>query len=237
MDISNFKRDSKKIHSALKEIGDTLVATKECRIYVPEHYINSTLGSIEDDIKIVGIFGITVEDKFYATSRTNAMIQIAPSIINVVNINGLKYMEFTFKPGDVIISNLNIVRTGTLVYRIYNELIAGGNIPWYMTYDDLNFLFDTALTHGNANLGVDSAILEMIASAMTRSGKDKTKFFRHGLEEDIDDKPVFIPLRNVALGASNVTAALLGNYFSDAMTSILIKESTNTESIEELLRK
>ena len=50
-------------------------------------------------------------------------------------------------------------------------------------------------------------------------------------------KPVFIPLRNVALGASNVTAALLGNYFSDAMTSILIKESTNTESIEELLRK
>ena len=239
MDISNLRRDSAQIHAALIENKDTLVALKPVKIYVPETYIGSPLGSIEDVTRIVGIWGMTVEDKYYAVSRACATMQIAPSATNVVNIGAIKYMEFIFEAGDTVISNLNLVRTGTLVYRIYNEIIAKGKIPWYLDYTDLCYLFDTSKSHGNANLKANSAILELIASAMARQAGDKTKYFRNdpAIVDDINaSKPVLIPLRYVALQASNTVSRLLGSYFQEGVTSALITPTETVESIETLLR-
>lgn len=239
MDISNLRRDSAQVHAALIENKDTLVALKPVKIYVPETYIGSALGSIEDVIRIVGIWGMTVDDKYYAVSKACAMMQIAPSATNVVSIGAIKYMEFIFEAGDTVISNLNLVRTGTLVYRIYNEIIAKGKVPWYLDYTDLCYLFDTSKMHGNADLHANAVILELIASAMARQAGDKTKFFRNdpAIVDNINaSKPIFIPLRYVALQASNTVARLLGSYFQEGVSSALVSRTETIENIEMLLR-
>lgn len=241
MNIDQFTRDADKVHAALKEVGNQLIAVKECKIYVPEHYMGSFLGSMDDDgVRIIGIYGITVDDKYYATSRCTTMINIDPSIINIVEIDGMNYMEFFFQKGDVVIKNTNLICISTLLFRIYDEIVAKGKVPWYITYQDLCLLFDTAKAHGEVNLGVESAIIEMVGSSMARNSEDKTLFFRHLLKTKADKEklsPEFVGLRSVAYGATNTTAKLLGAYFQEGMTSALITKSERSESIEEILRK
>lgn len=240
MDVSSLIRDSAKVQSTLQEVGNDLIAIKPCKVYFPEHYIGTELGSMDGVIKVLGMFGITVDDTYYAVSKACALIETDPSIINTVVVGNIKYMEFSYAVGDKVIKNLNLLRSGTLVYRIYNEFITNGKIPWYFSYEDLGFIFDTALVHGNANLYTDSAMLELLAASMARQRDDKFQFFRHDarLQASITEvlTPVFVALKSVAFGATNTMAKLMGNYFSEGVTSALTTNSTSNESIEDLIR-
>lgn len=240
MDIKHLVRDATRVHKVLKEVNGSLVTSQPCKIYVPESYMTSELGGIEDMVHVVAIFAIVIEDKYYAVSKACALFHTKPSHMSVVTIDNEKYMEFAYNANDKIFENINLVRTGTLVYRIYNEFIAKGKIPWYFTYSDLSFLFDTALLHGNADLRANSSLLELLATTMARQKQDKSKFFRHSTElknQHSHSRPWFIPLRFAALQATNTTAKLLGSYFSDSLSSALVNKSENVESIETLLRQ
>jgi hypothetical protein len=237
MDIENLERNADKVHAALKEEGNQLIALKDCKVYVPEHYIGSFLGSMEGKPNVVGIFGIVVEDKYYAVSRCCAIVALDPSITNIIEIDGMNYMEFLCQKGDVVIENLNVIKISTLAYRIFAEICEKGKVPWYLDYDDLTLLFDTALEHANFNIGSDAAIMEMINSSLGRDPSDKTKFYRHMNKKGAKSKASFVGLNSIAYGATNTTAKLLGAYFQEGMTSSLITKSERTESIEEILRK
>lgn len=233
MDISGLKRNPDRVHSALKEVGDSLIAQTECRVYVPEHYMGTELGSMGNTIHMLGVFAIVV-DGVYAVSKALSMVETTPASLNVVTIDGDKYMEFYYAPGDVVIANLNLVKITTLVFRAYSEFYAKGKVPWYLDYNDLCFLFDTSVLHGGANLGVPSSVIEMIAGSITRDSKDRMVHYRH---TDQSADPTFIPLRSVAYGATNTTSKLLGAYFAEGVTSALVTQSTRNEPIEDLLRK
>jgi len=241
MDISHLIRDPVKVKEALKEINNSLIAIHPCKIYIPEHYIGAELGNIAEETYILATYGIVVEDKYYGVSRACALMQIEPSGSNTVEIQGLKYLEFSFNKGDAVIKNLNLVKTGTLVYRVYVDIISKGKVPWYFNQEDLGFIFDTAKEHANADLHTDSALLELIASSMARQKSNKTKFFRHDNQlksvAKLTHKPSFIPLMSVSLQVVNTTSKLLGNYHSEAITSALVNPSTESSSLEELLRK
>lgn len=239
MNIDHLVRDKTKIHAALKEVNNTLVAVKPCKIYIPDHYVGAELGNIAEDISIVGIYGIAVDDKYYGVSNACALLQIEPSSSNTVEINGTKYMEFYFDVNDKVVKNLNLIRLTTLVYRIYVEIISKGKVPWYLSYHDVCFIFDTALSHGNVDLMADSAMLELLASVLARQRSDKSKFFRHldGLKDtDLKTKPTYVALKSVQYQSTNTVAKLMGNYFSEGLSAALVHESTTNESIETLLR-
>lgn len=240
MDIDSLQRSPDMVHSAMKEVGDTLIALKQVRIYIPEHYVGSYLAYIDDEVRIIGIHGIVVDGKYLASSRCCAMMSIDPSTTNIVSIKGENFYEFTFEAGETIIKNLNLVQVGTLLFRIFDEFNSKGNIPWYLSEEDVCLLFDTAEEHAGASLGVNSAIMEMVGGSMARSGLDKSIFYRHVLKSMADKekvKPFYIPLKSVAYGATNTTAKISGAYFEEGMTSALITPSERNETIEELLRK
>lgn len=240
MNIDQLQRNPERVQAAMKEVDNQLIAVQDCSIYVPEHYIGSFLGSIEEDVRIVGIFGIVVEDKYFASSRCCSIVNLDPSTINVIEINGENYMEFSFQKGDTIIKNLNIIKISSLAFKIFDEIIAKGKVPWYMSYNDICLLFDTAKEYADVNLGIDNAILEMIGSSMARNPEDKTIFYRHLVKNEKDKNsinPSFVGLRSVAYGATNTTAKLMGAYFKEGLTSSLITKSNRTETIEEILRK
>lgn len=239
MNIDSLVRDPKEIDKRLTVINNNLVALEKLKVIFPENYIGTPLCHMGDEIKMLAMFGIVADDKYYGVSKACALMVTEPTTINVITIKGEKYMEFGYDPGAKIIKNQNLLRTATLVYRIYSHFVVAGNYPWYFDEADVAFMFDTALSHGNANLRANVSLLALLAAVVSRQLKNKTLFHRHDPNlgtPGYDQKPFFIPLRSISLGTTNTTSKLLGNYFSEALTSALTTRSTQHESIETILR-
>lgn len=240
MIVSNMTRNAEEIHKRLTPVNDDLVALDNIKIIFPENYVGTPLCHMGDVIKIVAIYGLVVDDKYYAVSKACALMVTEPSAINIINIDGKKYVEFSYLPGDKVIKNQNLVRTSTLVYRIYSHFVVSGNYPWYFDEADVAFLLDTAESHGNAKLRANTSLLELLAAVVSRQKENKTLFFRHNprlAEPGNTEKPYWIQLRSVSLGTTNTASKVLGNYFGEGLTSALTTRSTAHESIESLLRE
>jgi hypothetical protein len=242
MNPKNLIRDAKKVHACLQELPDSrLIALKPCKIYVPARFEDQGLyEQVGADTYIVGIYAIVVEDKYYGISLVNAMIRIEPSSVLKVKINNEDYFEFTFAEGSTVFSSVNLVKNDVLVYKIYNEFISKGKIPWYLNYIDTGKLFDSAYYHAGANIGQDPEVTELIVSIITRDASDKVKYYRTTInktEEDVDKTPSFIPLESVTYGATNTTNKLAGSYWQEGLTSALVSPSTRVERIESILRR
>lgn len=241
MDGSRWKRDPSKVHQSLTESKDgSVVTSRKCCIYIPKRFVEKQLAVIAAEIYIVGIFAIVVDDAYYGVSTANAMMRIQPTTISTVKFDEESYLEFAFEPGSVVIANTQLIKTDTLVYKIFDEIIAKGRVPWYIGYEDLAKLFSSAGHFAGVDLTGSHAILEMFAAAIARDATDRSKYYRHTVskqDDAIKRPPVIIPLRSVTYGATNTTAKLLGSYWSDGLTSALVNPSEKVEHIEELLRR
>jgi hypothetical protein len=240
MELSELKRDAGKVHACLQELPDNrLVAIKPVKIYVPVRFAERGLAEIGVDTYICGIYAIVTEDNYYAVSLVNAMIRIEPSSMIKVKFKGVEYFEFSFDVGSTIISTTYLVKNDVLVYRIYDEIIAKGRVPWYLSYEDMGKLFDSAKYHAGANIGQESVVTELIISLIARQATNKVNYFRTTVKNLTDLatlKPVYIPLKSVTYGATNTTNKLAGSYHSVGVTSALVSPSERVERIELLLR-
>ncbi|MNU19611.1 hypothetical protein D3C71_78420 [compost metagenome] len=236
-----WKRDGQAVQACLKEMPDgRLVTTKGCKIYIPTRYAGRGLASIGIETHIVGIYAIVVEDQYYAVCNVNAMQRIAPSSSVKVVFDDEEYYEFTFDPGSTVISSLQLVKTDTLVFKIYDEIISKGRVPWYLGYADLGRIFDTAKYHAGANIGQNHEVTELLISMIARDRTDRRIYYRQSVKSLKDaqaNPPVFIPLRSTAYGATNTTSKLAGSYFKDGLTSALVSPADRVEPIEEILRR
>lgn len=241
MDQSRWIRDPKKVRAALvKQPDDSVITTRDVRIYIPARFVEKDLAVITDEVRTVAIFAMVVDDKYYSVSTVNAMMRLKPSGSATVKFDGDSYLEFRFPPGSTVIADTKLVRQDSLVYHIFNEIISKGRVPWYLTYDDLGHLFSTAESHANIRFGKIHSILEMFVATIARDTNDRTKFYRHVYAEK-DKRPVtlptLIPFVSITLGATNTTSRLIGSYMDEGMNSSLVNPSTRTEEMEELLRR
>lgn len=240
MDPSALKRDASKVRPALvKQADGSVLAARPLKIYVPEKYMEKGLGEIGSETYIVGIFAMVVDDKYYAVSKINAMMRIKPTTISTVKFDGDSYLEFYFEAGSVVIATTSLLVTDTLVYHIFYNFISNGSVPWFMSYEDVATMFESADRHAGVGLTRSHTILEMFAAAIARNPNQRTEYFRHTLD-DSNVKPIntpaWIALRNISLGATNTTARLGGSHWADGLTSALTNPSTRLERIEQLLR-
>lgn len=240
MDITKLIRNAEKAHAAIKELDDgSLVAVKECKIYVPLRFTECGLAFVGLEKRIVGIYAIVVDNVFYGVSNICALMEITPTSTTKVMVDDEEYYEFTFEPGSVITPNVNLIKTDTLVYRIYSEIISKAKIPWYLDYNDLGNIFDTAKYHANANVGENWEVTELIVSLLARSNKDRHVYYRSTVKNAADlekNKPVFTPLRSVQYAATNTTNKITGSYFGVGVNSALVNPTGRVEHIEKLLR-
>lgn len=238
MDFSKLNRNADKVKTKLKEVESdgSLITLEPCKIYIPEFYSNTELCTATNDISFLAVFAIVYDNSYYGVSSACALFNTVPSQRNTVTIENEKYFEFSYEAGDKIMTSCELIRSKTIVYRIYNEIISKGKVPKYLEYDDLAQIFSTARLHANVNLGADSALLELLAMVMARVKGDLNKFFRHLTKFGNDVKPAIIGLNSVSYQAVNTTAKYLGNYHNEAVTSALVHKSENVESIEKALR-
>lgn len=241
VDPKKLKRDPAKVRAVLQKTkGDTFVTTKACRLYIPRGFEEKQLAHVGSEVYVLGIFALVLEDNTYAVSLTNAMMRIEPATINTVQIDGEEYYEFVFEPGDTVFANTNLVKNDTMPYHINDQIIAKGRIPWYLSYEDIGSLFDSARKYAGVSLGANDSVLEMIASAIARSPKDPRTYYRQFVKtkDEIHTKPpIFIAFKNISYGATNTTAKLMGSYFETSLTSALVHPSEKVEDIEEILRR
>ncbi len=240
MDHRQYIRDPQRVQSYVRELEDErLVTTKGCKIVIPVRFAERELAYIGMETRIVGIFAMIVEDMYYSVSLANAMMRITPSSTVKAMYDGDEYYEFSFDPGATVIPSVQLVQTDTLVYSIYNEILAKGRVPWYLGYEELSELFDTARYHASANIGHNQEITELIVSIIGRDGNNRHTEYRHAIEsyQDLVKKPpVFIPLRSVEFAATNTLNKLAGSYARDGLISALVTPTDRVEKIEQLLR-
>ena len=240
MDISLFTRDATKVHQDLVEQKDGSVITKSgCKIYIPSRFTERGLAAAGSIVNTVSIYAISVGN-YYGVSAAPVTVGLTPSSTNIVTFDESDYLEFSFDPGSVVFPSTELVRDDTLLYKIFDEIIAMGYSPWYLNYEDMGKLFTESAYYAGPALGSNNSILELIASSIARDPDNLNQYYRQGLSslEQVKSRPPeFIALRNIQLGATNTTAKLLGAYFDEGLTAALVNPSTRNERVEDLLRK
>lgn len=239
MNVRQLVRDASRVHDCLQEMPDgRLCTSKEVKIHIPARFAERNLAYVGMEKYILGIYAIIVDDRYYGVSLVNAMMAIDPAETRKIKIDEDEYFEFVFPPGATVVKDVNLVKTDTLTYRIYDEILSGGRIPWYVGYEELGKLFDTAKYHAGANIGSNQEVTQLIASIVARDPNDRTKYYRTSVKSMEDLKkitPAYVPLKSVDYAATNTTNKLGGSYMSVGIVSALNDPSERVEKIEALL--
>lgn len=237
MEMKQLKRDASKVTPYLKELKNgTVVAVKECKIYIPARWRDTELAQLGNEIYILGIFMIVVDDLYYAINNITALMNIEPSSTNAVVIDGQDHIEFVFEAGDIIFPTTDIVKGDKLIYYIFDEIVGKGKVPLYLDYLDLGEVFGTSEKHAGVKLASTPTVLHMLLSMICRDSTNPNQFFRQVTDGKDLSKVMYIPLRSSTYGANNTTSRLLGSHFADNLTSALVNPSDREENIEHILR-
>lgn len=240
MEPSDFSRNAQVVLANLQELPDNSVVTKKgCKIYIPSRYTERELAEVGIETRTVGLYAMTVEDKYYSVCSVNAIMELAPSSTNKIRIGGDEFYEFVFDPGAVVIKNTMLVKDDSVLFKLYNELFSKGNIPWFLNQEDLSNVFATASYHAGANIGQTPEVIDVLVSLIARDPKDRTINYRTVVKSREDMKtnpPTYIALKSVIYASTNTTNKIAGSYFSTGVLGSLVYPAERTEKIEEILR-
>lgn len=237
MNIQSLTRNGEFVIGSMKEVGDSLVATRDLKIYLPITYESSHLLFINgEEYDTVGIFPIVVNDTVYGIMSMNSKLKLIPEEVNKVVLADDHYYELSFSSGSVICPNINVVQDDVLTYYIYDYFIGKAMVPWFMSYSDMAKIFDTAREYAGARTGDSPEVISLLISIIARQADDRTKHYRHGYDGKNKMPPVFIPISSVDFGATNTFNKLAGNYFDIGVASSLLHPTTKVEKIESIIR-
>jgi hypothetical protein len=224
----------------LVDNGKGQILTKEnCKIQVPYRYSERGLGEVGVETRIYGCFPVIFENGEYTLCNVTAVMFINPFKTSVVEIDEVEYHQFEFRAGDVVIKNTEVVRDDLLMYNIFDEFIFKGKIPWYMGYEDVGKLFDTAKSHGGSDVAGNYEVIELIASMVTRSKNDRSKYIRSvtkSYADTVSSNIDFVPLSSIFYSVNSTVNKIAGSYFSDGVVSALVTPTTKVDKIESILR-
>ncbi len=234
----DFIRDGEYVKDFLKIIDNRLITTEDLSILVPLRFLVNELLVIGDEISIVGFFPLIIHGRF-GVCNVNSMITINPSTFNKVDVDGNKYYKFFFDKNTIVFKNTNLIKTDTTIYPLFNEIIAHGNVPWYVNYEDYGNIFSTALEYANSNIAANPSLVHILVSMQSRNRKNRSMYYRQVIKDysDIENNPPdFIPLKSVVFSATDTVNKLAGSYFKDGVVSALANPTERTERLESILK-
>ncbi len=239
-----FSRDPNACHEKLFEVGEgvnaRVVAKESCFILIPKRWAYNSLANIGDDIYITCIFAIVFpESGVYGVVNQVNRIKLTPDIISIVKIRDEEYFKFSFGKGSTVWPLLLLNVEDTLAYPIFDEIVARGNEPAYLLYDDGCKILKTAATNAGINLSPNNIIIEMTYATISRDTSDRSIQYRMKVDnqnyQNINE-PAVIGLRNVQLGPTNFVTRTAGSYFETGIESSLVNPSMSREGVEDILR-
>ncbi len=238
--MAKYKRDAKKALSYLSENkAGQVIVTKPCRVHFPVRFTEVGLGEIGIRTFTYGFFPVIFDDDTYGVFNVCAMVELNPYKLGIVNIDDTDYYELFFDAGQVFIKTTELVKKANLMYNVFDEFIFKGTLPWYAQYEDVGKLFDTAKKHADSKVAENVEVIEFVASMISRSKNDRTKYIRTQAKSfsDVGIEHVdFVPLKSVFYSVNSTLNKLAGSYFNDGVTSALVQQTQKAEKIEKIIR-
>jgi len=238
--MPELKRNASAVLSQLVENQTGQVLTKvPCKIQVPVRFSTVGLGQVGIETFVYGCFPIILDSGEYSVCNVCALVELNPYKVTISTLDEVEYYNFFFEANQVVIKTTDVVKRDLIIYNVFDEFIFKGKIPWYMDYEDLGKLFDTSKEYANSNVNRNYEVIELIASIITRSKEDRTKYIRAIAKkfEDTELKNIdYVPLKSIYYSVSSNINKLAGSYFNDGVVSALVTTNTQVEKIESILR-
>ena len=212
----------------------TIFIGDKMEIFIPTRYETYNLLSVDEQVKVLGIFDITINDTIETGFLLPAPIIMEPSSTeSITGEDNMTYMKATLFKNDVFMTNTNVVKNPQLAYVIFKEFVFLGNRPKFIKHDDLATLFLRVEQVNGIDFKVNHVVFELMFGHLFREEGRVNKFYRH---TDMKKDPVFLPLRAVSHAATNTSSKLVGSYFSDGINSSLVNYAEENSDLEDLLR-
>ena len=234
-----YVRNSAKVKQHLRVENDQLLCDQPVYIHVPARFMEKGLGEISANNTSFGIFPIILANtKEYGVLSVDAIVHLNPFRTDEIEIDGTSYYSFYFEADTPIISNMNVVRSDSIMYNILDELLIKGKVPWYLSYEDLCKFLDTAETHAASNVAANYEVIEILSSMIARNVDNRKLYVRSTVDskEDLDKKIEYIPLASVMYVATGTVNKLIGAYMEEGIASALVTKSEESTRVEKLLR-
>lgn len=214
-------------HHTMRFIGEHLEAR------IPKRFDVYKLLEIGDSVTSLGLMDLIIDEKYQATLNLLSLISMMPSDISEMVIDGISYVVLTFKPGDVFMTNTQVVQNATVTYAIWVEFITRGKPLYSLGYEEIASVFDSAKKMTGSGIGVDRVIFELVVSHLARNRDDLFEQLRYA---DPGTAMQLIALRSVFYAPTSTTSRMIGSYFDEGLTTSLLTHNTQRQPFEDILR-
>jgi hypothetical protein len=205
---------------------------KKLEIHIRQKWSNYGLLSHTDAVYSLGIFDMLVDETQEAGLLLAAMLEMHPSEVYVDTIDDEPHLVAIFKKGDVFIANNDVIENDKLAYVIWLEFICLGNLPKFISYDNVSQLFDVIGKVCGVSFSVNHAIFDVIYAHLFRDPDDLNVKYRLSTQKK---KPTFIGLRNISYGAEGMMK-WIGSYSGDGLNSALVNKNEQVTNLDIALR-
>ena len=225
-DISQyFEQDDKE--DCVRFIGDKL----EC--FVPLRYKNENFLIIEDKVQALGIFSIRINDTIWAGLQLPAVIQIDPSETYETSLDGERYFVCVLTKNRRVMCSLGVMQIEKIGYFIWREFLSLGHFPKYITYQNVNTLFDDMKEITGKGIGANHVIMEIVLAHLFRDPHDLNIKYRH---TKMEEPPAHVTLRDVSYGPSTTYSRIFGSYADEGRNAALLNQADTNSELSDLFR-
>lgn len=231
-------RNSEKVLGSLLDLpGKPVITKKKISIQFPVRFNEIGLATVGAETFVFGLFAMVLETGEYAICNVNSLIELGKGLVEKFYVGEVEYFNFTFQPGDVVFKTKELVCRPALIYTAIDELIFKGKIPYYIEYDDMGKIFDTAKKFARTSAEILPSVTEFMAAYIGRDPDNRIKFIRETAKDQKDFKKVkWVPMQSVYWSAPGTVNKLAGAYFQDGIVSAIVNPSERVEKIERILR-
>lgn len=225
-DVSKYFFQDPKTNT-VRFLGDKL----EC--FIPTRYEMKELLIVGSKISALGIFTMKINDSITCGLQIPAVVIMDPVATRTETIDGDSFFICEFHKNNTFLTTTTVMKDNKLPYLMYLEYLSLGNMPSYITYDNVVGIFDDIDRICGLDLPVDHSIMEIIYAHVYRDAKDLRKYYRH---TPMTQPPAQITLRDVAHGASSTHSRLVGSFADDGRNAALLNHSDQNHELEDFWR-
>lgn len=216
-----------------KADGPVIFTGDMCKVRILEKMENYGCLSVTDVVNTLGVFDMEV-DGVTSGMFLVAHIEMHPSDIDTVEIDGARYVECTFRKGDTFMVTTNTVVDPLVAFAVYVLYIKYSNVMAAMSYEDQATIFDRIKKTCGLGFAVDHVVYEMVFAHLSRDPEDFTIPYRNTAMNDDFRR---IKLSDVTHASRSTSSRVVGAYFADGINAALTNPSTTHSPIEDLLRQ
>lgn len=231
---SKLKHNPEAIKNCFRISNNMTIVTKDIKIVFLESFLNKELAEIGDYVSLVGLYGIIDENNNFGTCIAPVFQKILVNKIEDATCDDGKLYKILYIEKDSVMLDTNdLVVSDNQVYFIYDQFYVKGNIPFYISYNQLPTLLADADIFCGTRLGNDRHVFEILASLVAR-GKDKSVYYRNSPEMGIEN-PNYTSLSNIYYSLKSSSSKIIGGYYGSGISAAILNPETESSVLENLL--